>query len=274
MTQVSRSKLVTQALPQPTRNGFHGSETELRAVPGLRMVRVAHPPDQRIEAHGHDWACLTVFRCGSYSEQVAAEEMIIDAPGVVFHPGGQQHANRIGARGLETTSFLFDPSLLRQTVPAKSLRDGRIWRGGVIARAAERLLREAVGPAVDPAVAISRFLGSALMVEPVRIPPWLSIVRRAISYETVGTVQLAHRLDLHPAWLARAYRHAVGESIPATIRRHKVERALILVRSTRLTLAQIAAEAGFCDQSHMVRCFHAVIGRVPCQVRAESDRAA
>jgi AraC family transcriptional regulator len=255
--------------------GFHGAETDIRAVPGLRVVRVTHPPKQRIDVHAHDWACLTVFRCGSYTEQIAAGEMLIDAPSVVFHPNGQQHANRIGRMGLETTSFLFDPRLLRDAVPARSLRDGRIWGGGVVARAARNLLREAVSPAADPAVSISRFLRAALVAaKPPRIPSWLAAVRRSISRESLSTAQLAYQLNLHPAWLARAYLNMMGESIQATIRRHKVERALVSVRGTHLTFAQIAAEAGFCDQSHMVRCFHAVIGRAPYQVRAESGRVA
>jgi AraC family transcriptional regulator len=254
--------------------GFHGAETEIRAVPGLRVVRVAHPPGQRIDPHDHEWACLTVFRCGSYTEQIAAEEVTIDAPGAVFHPVGQQHANRIGVHGLETTSLLFDPRLLRDVVPSRSLRDGRVWCGGVGARAARNLLREMVSPAVDPAASLSRFLGAASTAEPVRIPSWLAAVRRAISRESVSTRQLADRMSLHPAWLARAYLHVTGESIQATIRRHKVERALVAVRGTRLTFAQIAADNGFCDQSHMVRCFRAVIGRSPWQVRTENASSA
>jgi AraC-like DNA-binding protein len=239
------------------------------------VVRVTHPPEQCIGVHDHEWACLTVFRFGSYTELFASRQAIIDAPGVVFHPAGQQHANRIGARGLETMSFLFDPRLLRERHPESSLRDGRIWCGGAVARAAQNLLRSVDSLAFDPSASISRFLTSALVTaEPPRIPSWLTAVRRAISADSCSTKQLAHRMGLHPAWLARAYLHATGESIQATIRRHKVERALLAVRGTGLTFAQIAADAGFCDQSHMVRCFRAVTGRTPHQIRAESARNA
>lgn len=271
VSHLLENETATPTLLRTPRMGFHGAETEIRSVPGIRVVRVAHPPAQRIDAHDHELACLTVFRCGSYTEQLATQELMIDAPGVVFHPSGQQHANRIGPLGLETTSFLVDPGLLRDVVPAKYLRVGRIWRGGLAARAAQTLLREAVSTAVEPAASLSRFLRTAFIAaEPARIPSWLAAVRRSIAHEPISTVQLAHRMNLHPAWLARAYLHVTGESIQATIRRHKVERALVAVRGTRLTFAEIAAEVGFCDQSHMVRCFHTVIGRAPYQVRAES----
>lgn len=252
--------------------GFHGVETDLYVAPGIRVARVEHPSEQLIDAHDHDWACLTVYRCGSYTEQVAAEEITIDAPAAVFHPSGGQHANRVGAMGLETTSFLFDPTLLRNDVPARALRDGRAWRGGPVARAAQELIRDAARSAADPAALMSRFLQAALVAATAHVPSWLATASRAISVESMNTAQIAQRLHLHPAWLARAYLHATGESIQATSRRHKVERALALIRSTSLPLAQIAADVGFCDQSHMVRCFHAVIGRAPSAVRIASGR--
>lgn len=254
---------------QATQTDFYGTETEARVAPGIRLVHVAHPLGQQIDAHAHDWACLTVFRCGSYTEQVASGEIVIDGPGVAFHPSRQHHGNKIGARGLETTSFLIDQHLLREVLPARLLGEGGIWRGGVVARSANSLIREALKPATDPAALVRRFLQSALMAPPaVRAPSWLMSVRRAIAGTPISTAQLAKQLRLHPAWLARAYLHATGESIQATIRRHKVERAMVLIRTTNLPFAQIAAEIGFCDQSHMVRNFHAVIGRSPSIIRA------
>jgi AraC family transcriptional regulator len=87
--------------------------------------------------------------------------------------------------------------------------------------------------------------------------------------EPPSTLDLARRLDLHPAWLARAYRHFSGEGLAETARRHRVEQASALLRRTDLPLADIAHSAGFCDQSHMNRCFAAVLGRTPARVRTE-----
>ena len=35
-----------------------------------------------------------------------------------------------------------------------------------------------------------------------------------------------------------------------------------------LSLAQIATQAGFCDQSHMNRAFRRIVGRTPGKIRA------
>jgi AraC family transcriptional regulator len=87
--------------------------------------------------------------------------------------------------------------------------------------------------------------------------------------EPPSTLDLARRLDLHPAWLARAYRHFSGEGLAETARRHRVEHASAMLRRSGLPLADIAHSAGFCDQSHMNRCFASVLGRTPAKVRTE-----
>ena len=53
-------------------------------------------------------------------------------------------------------------------------------------------------------------------------------------------------------------------------RRRRVERAVQMLRGGGEPLAAIATEAGFCDQSHMNRCFNTVLGRTPLDVRREA----
>jgi AraC-like DNA-binding protein len=48
-----------------------------------------------------------------------------------------------------------------------------------------------------------------------------------------------------------------------------VERAARLLRETDQPAAGIAAEAGFCDQSHVTRTFRHILGRLPSAVRED-----
>ena len=73
----------------------------------------------------------------------------------------------------------------------------------------------------------------------------------------------------HPAWLGAAYAQRRGESLPQTAARLRTERAACRLRETLDPPADVAAEAGFCDQSHMIRSFRAVLGRTPSEVAAE-----
>ena len=98
----------------------------------------------------------------------------------------------------------------------------------------------------------------------------MASVREQLAADPALTsIELAARLDLHPGWLAQAYRAATGEGIRETVQRRRVERATSLLRNSAVQLADVAADCGFCDQSHMNRIVRRLLGRTPAEVRAE-----
>jgi AraC-like DNA-binding protein len=103
-------------------------------------------------------------------------------------------------------------------------------------------------------------------------PAWLEHVRerlRLAPAQLPVTEELAAELRIHPAWLARVYREREGEGLHETVRRRRMEYAAALIRTTPSPLADVAAAAGFCDQSHMNRAFRCVLMRTPGDVQAE-----
>ncbi|HEX4333904.1 MAG TPA: helix-turn-helix transcriptional regulator [Usitatibacter sp.] len=253
--------------------GFHGLERGVRAISGARGVWVSHPPGQVIGEHRHDWPYLMLPSVGGYVERYEAGDVHVAGPSVVFHPAGTCHANRIGERGMETVTLEFDPDWIR--LAGVSLQRSRTWVGGAVAIAAGRLATlwgNASAHDGQVARATSAFLRFALTQQSGPRPEWLDDVQRMLEApEVPATAEIARRRGLHPAWLARAYRHATGEGIHATVRRRRVERSLLLLRTTDLPPAHIASAAGFFDQSHMIRGFRTVLGRTPMQVRAERE---
>jgi AraC family transcriptional regulator len=80
---------------------------------------------------------------------------------------------------------------------------------------------------------------------------------------------LAARLAVHPHHLSRAVRRHRRTSVGAWLRRLRVEYAAQLLR-TALPLAEVALRAGFCDQSHLSRCFSRHFGTTPRAWRRDS----
>ncbi|MDE2090888.1 MAG: helix-turn-helix domain-containing protein, partial [Gammaproteobacteria bacterium] len=118
--------------------------------------------------------------------------------------------------------------------------------------------------------ALRRFFRTASFGSPVRCPGWLDYVTCRLRDDPLKKVsELARGVGLHPSWLGTAYRHAAGEGLMDTAARFRVERATKLLRETNLPFANIAVEAGFCDQSHMIRTFHRILGRLPSAVRED-----
>ena len=254
---------------------FRGLELPLHRFDGARAVRVVHPEHQQIRAHRHDLAFLSLPRLGGYADLCEEGEALIAAPAATFHPAGTHHANHIGKAGLETISIEFDPAWLKVHGAAPCYDRRRIWIGGAVALAARRLADAWEDPrCAEPVLAglTARFLRATSAQETRGQPAWLGDLLQALDEGgRPRTSELARRLGLHPAWLARAYRSSMGEGLHEMLRRKRVERASGLLRRTEQPLAQIAVEAGFCDQSHMNRCVRAVTRRTPLQIRAERE---
>ena len=242
---------------------------------GWASHRVVHPSEQDIGEHRHDEAYIGLYTVGHYRECYDGGEADLRGPSAVLHPPGRPHADVVHGAGLETLTIEFDPAWLRLRGAGVRLDRSLAWSGGAVGLAAKRLAARLACPMADEqaiARATSDFLTMALSAEaePVPVPLWVRRVREWIAQEDeLSTGDAARRLDLHPAYLARAYRHATGEGLADTWRRRRVEQASAMLRRTDVALAQVAAEAGFCDQSHMNRCFSAVLGRTPVSVRRE-----
>jgi AraC family transcriptional regulator len=252
---------------------YTGAVVEHSRLSGARVARIMHPPGQRIAAHGHDWPVLTLYRIGAYREQGEDGEAAFDGPSVVFQPAGAAHADEIGASGLETLAMTFDPAWLTREARA-ALPRRTCWRpGGPLAAASRRLAQVWLADDADAAVVrveTSRFLSA--MVSAPQTPPrpaWADRVDCWLEHEA-PTAAIAGDVARHPAWLARAYRAWRGEGVAETLRRRRIERATLRLRFSAAALADIAAECGFCDQSHMNRAFRAVLGRTPLEVRREA----
>ncbi len=253
--------------------GFHGLERGVRAFSGARGVWVSHPPGQVIGEHRHDWPYLMFPSVGGYVDRHDAGDIRVEGPSVVFHPAGTCHANCICEHGMESLTLEFDPKWIGSAGVA--LQRSRTWVGGAVALSARRLATlwgSAATRDAEVSRTTSEFLRFALTQESGLRPRWLGNVQAMLDApEVPTTTEIARRSGLHPAWLARAYRHATGEGLHATVRRKRVERALLLLRTTDLPPAHIASSTGFCDQSHMIRGFKTVLGRTPTEVRAERE---
>lgn len=253
---------------------FHGLELPVRSLSGARAIRVIHPPGQQIAEHRHDWPLLTIPALGGYREEYDDGVIPIDGPAVVLHPAGCCHANCIHERGMETFSIEFDPAWLKNPAVARRLDRSHYWLGGEVALASRRLARLWCGGQADEAEmreSTAAFLEAAFGTPSKAAPPWLDRARR-LAGKRLTTDQIARRLGLHPAWLAHAYREAAGEGLHETATRRRIEDAIALLRASALPIADIALEAGFCDQSHLNRVLRRFTGRTPVQIRAEGER--
>jgi AraC family transcriptional regulator len=97
--------------------------------------------------------------------------------------------------------------------------------------------------------------------------------RRAIDFIEVNLCQnfrmvdLAQATGLNEAALLREFKLTFGDSPYQYVLARRVERASDLIRTTNVSLAEIAYAAGFSDQSHMTRLVKRATGLTPKELR-------
>lgn len=252
--------------------GSRRMNAELRRVSGAAASRIIAG---RCEdpVHHHEWPVLSIHLTGEMIKLSDEAEIFISSASAIYHAPGASHANIVGELGCEQIDIVYDPAWLQ--LESTFLLNGiACWIGGPNALAARKLARlwsAETSVEEDLRRATAAFLRVAACSATPKQPRWLpSVLAKIKECPNLTAADVAPLAGCSPEWLTQAFRAAMGEGLAETSMRVRVERAALLLRTTRDPAAEIALEAGFCDQSHMHRCFRQVLGRAPSQVRAEA----
>ena len=107
-------------------------------------------------------------------------------------------------------------------------------------------------------------------------PVWLLRARELLRDTCFGAAprsvgEIAGELGVHPVHLARRFRTAFGLAPGEYLRRCRLDRARRMMQRTAAPLAEIAAAAGFADQSHFSNAFRKQFGVTPRAFRRGSS---
>ena len=242
----------------------------LRRFSGAQVRRVIDRSHAHVPEHAHDWPVLSIFVMGGYLNRTELDEMFIAGPSVILYRAGAAHQNAISSAGFEQIEIEFDPAWLGHMVlPGAPVSR---WLGGPLGAESRTLAQVSSRETVEGRLRahVQHFLERAYLESQSTMPNWLATITRRLREDTTLSVSdLAREVGRHASWLGTAYRRAVGEGLLDTAARYRVERAACLLRETDLPSARVAAEAGFCDQSHMSRTFRRILGRLPSGVRED-----
>ena len=244
----------------------------LRKFSGVSVKRVIDKSLAQVPEHAHEWPVLSLFVLGSYTNRTEIGERVIDGPSALFYRAGAAHQNVVGRDGFEQIEIEFDPAWLNaETVPCHPVT---LWMGGVLSHEARSLARLCTTDFSEERLrlALSAFLRLSGGPSYTSTLTWPHAVAKCLQEDpTLKVKALAKVVHRNPSWLGESYKRVTGEHILETAARMRVQRATRLLRETNRSCSDIAADAGFCDQSHMNRTFRRVLGRLPLAVR--EDRA-
>jgi AraC family transcriptional regulator len=103
-------------------------------------------------------------------------------------------------------------------------------------------------------------------------PPWLKKAHAILTERFTDNLTLADiaaEVGVHPVTLAAKFRESYGHTVGEFVRQSRIERARVELSKGNLSLASIAATAGFADQSHFSKAFKSYTGMTPTEYRRE-----
>src|SRR5829696_6832012 len=254
----------------------HGQSIAKLALPGFAITEASYEPERRVPRHEHAFASWTLVLEGALEESFASHTEYCVAGSLLAKPASAAHGNRYGPAGarcllIELTSAEWDVGDARDAVcrlpPAHAFRARRVHATlrratGLVLTAQARLEIE------DELLAVAADTrASALRARRALAGrPWLRAVRDRLAAEFAqppAMFELAAAVGVHPVYLGQAFRAAFGTSPGRWVRQRQVEYARHALLATDAPLGEVALTAGYSDQSHFTRRFHAATGTTP-----------
>ena len=266
-----------QAVPiQFGSRGFRQLEVGPFQITHVRLSALA-----TIEPHYHERPNLGVMLQGSFDLGFRGSRTAACTSGYLFiEPAGETHCNCMGCQGARVLALQPDPAMLQALLPRSGfLATPAVTRIPSVTLLARRLARELASP--DP---FSALLVEGLAAELLalagrtaswsdrrgRDPVWLQEIEAELETALPGRKSLlehARRAGVHVTQLNRQFRNRFGKSAGRYLLDRRLEWAAAELAADTRSLAEIACQAGFADQSHFTRRFREYTGRTPQQHR-------
>lgn len=105
-----------------------------------------------------------------------------------------------------------------------------------------------------------------------KVPPWVGLLAEILGDNPAAKLtlrSLSERLQIHPVYLSRQFPRYFRSTLGEYLRKARIRKAVQLMRQCRdKSLAEIALECGFSDQSHFGRTFRRILGVTPSIYRS------
>ena len=257
---------------------FHGRITKSLRVADFILTESEFDPHSRLPRHAHENSYFCFGLQGVYTERCGSREVVCRPSALTFRASGQTHEAVV--HGVRTRVLMLEiSSRLIEKLRADSLTLGITsdFCGGALPQLCARLNREFNKTDTAAKLAIEG-LALELLAEAARqpsngigaAPPWLRQAREMIVEhfsESLKLTQIAGEVGVHPVYLATAFRQKFGVTIGEFVRQLRIEHACAELVKGELSLASIALQAGFVDQSHFSKVFKLYVGTTPANYR-------
>lgn len=258
-----------------------GSPQHRLSIGGVLVTTTTYAGMDALPLHEHDEAYLCLVAGGAYMQQSSGADTACSPGLLLAHPQGHRHANRFSSQGARCLSIFPSRELADDPGVRRLLGDYRALRLPDAARLLARFecelaAHDDAAPLALQSVVFELVALACRHGEADRRPAWLARVMERLHDEPMAELSLADLSQLagvHPAHLARSFQQVHGMSVGDYRRTMRVRQACRELTEGTRPIAEIAAGAGFADQSHFARVFKRITGDTPRDYRHKTQRA-
>jgi len=253
-------------------------------VSGFTLIETLHAPGSRIPDHVHDAASVCLTLSGKGLEIINGVRVVEQPGGVLLRAAGIKHSNQYGAVPLRGLMIEIENRWLQTWRSFLQVFEGhRYFPRGPVPALALRVYRESrvkdtIAPVIVEGLMLEMlgFASRSLIKTPVRPPHWLTQARDLLHErfnDSLNLLEVANAVGVHPTHLARTFKKHYRTTVGEYLRALRLDWATRQLSETETSIAEVAAAAGFYDQSHFSHLFKQHTGFSPAEFRAFSNAA-
>jgi len=257
-----------------------GGASQTLSAGGFILTETVRSRGQVLSRHCHEHTNIALVLRGVFLETVNERPCEIDFYSLILRPGGEPHANRYEKTDACCLIIEVQPQRLEMIREVSSVLDSAAHiRKSWVPILTSKVYREfrtsdSVSSLVIESLLLdllSRAARYELAGDSTPSPRWLRQARSMIHEEFARPLSLsciADSVGIHPAHLARTFRRRYRCTVGEYVRRLRLDRAATELLESDKTLAEIALDCGFYDQSHFTHAFKLHHGMTPFDFRS------
>jgi AraC family transcriptional regulator len=259
---------------------FGATRVQLRSG-DFTVSAVTHANARVVPLHAHSHAFFSMLVTGRYREWFGEGHWDARPLAMVLRPAQAEHRDEIGPDGALFLCVDIAPSYWNALADAGACLQRRAFDDRPMSCVALRLLAELCEKRAGWRV-VAESLVNELVAEYVadssrvqrREPLWLrrALARLHDDRANVSLGAVAADLDLHPVHVSRMFKRHLGVTVSQYLRELRLLRTARGLLESQESLAALADDNGFADQSHMTREFSRATSWSPAKLRCECER--
>jgi|SRR5882724_5289231 len=249
-----------------------------RGFSDFAISQTSYAAGAQLSPHCHAEPILSFAIAGGTTVSVAGKTEWSDEGSLLYLPAGVPHANAYPGAAVRLHVEIA-PSFWKRIAGKRTATTSRVMRHPITRELRRSIFSPLWNTDATAEIEIATYLADLIGLIAANkkskresFPSqWLLRLRDFLDAhctEQLGMQALVEAAGRHPVHISREFRRHFGKTITEFLRTRRVMRAAKLIARDSQSLASIALECGFCDQSHLTNAFRRHTRLAPSQCRS------